>query len=167
MDDQLIERYIQSIQESHHNILETVEPLSEEAIRWKPSTEEWSILQVLAHLNEATPYWLGEVERVLADPGSEWGRGLQHPRRLKAVEHPESLEVQPQIDELKKLNAQISGELAKVSEERLTEENPHRNFEKFGYKPVSFIIEHFMVEHIEQHYNQIHRNLRQMPATVK
>ena len=30
----------------------------------------------------SVPYWLGEVERVVDEPGSSWGRGLQDPARL-------------------------------------------------------------------------------------
>ena len=40
----------------------TVTRLSEETIRWKPSEEEWSIMQILCHVVEAVPYWLGEIE---------------------------------------------------------------------------------------------------------
>ena len=42
-----------------------------------PTEEEWSILQILSHVKEATPYWLNEIKRVLEQPGCEWGRGLQ------------------------------------------------------------------------------------------
>src|SRR3954466_14001085 len=84
---------IQHIQQSLHDILNVTKNLSEETIRWKPSEEEWSILQVLSHLVEGVPYWLGEVERVVAEPGSSWGRGLQDPARLEAVTDVENLSV--------------------------------------------------------------------------
>ena len=50
---------IQSIQKSLNEILSSTENLSEEVIRWNPSEEEWSILQILSHLVEGVPYWLG------------------------------------------------------------------------------------------------------------
>ena len=50
---------IQSIQKSLNEILSSTENLSEEVIRWNPSKEEWSILQILSHLVEGVPYWLG------------------------------------------------------------------------------------------------------------
>ena len=46
---------IQRIQQSLHEILMITENLSEETIRWKPSEEEWSILQILSHLVEGGP----------------------------------------------------------------------------------------------------------------
>ena len=51
---------IQSIQKSLNEILSSTENLSEEVIRWNPSEEEWSILQILSHLVEGVTYWLAK-----------------------------------------------------------------------------------------------------------
>jgi len=157
-----VQGYIDSIQTSLDNIISTVEKLPEDTIRWNPTEEEWSILQILNHVAEATDFWLGELDTILEKPGSEWGRGLQHEGRLAAVENPESLDVNEVIESIKSKKEVVENELSKVSDERLTEENPHRNFEKFGNKPVSFLIEHFLVEHTEGHYEQIQRNLSKL-----
>ena len=77
-------------------------------IRWNPSEEEWSILQILSHLVEAMPYWLGEVERVVAEPGSNWGRGLQDPARLAAVTDVENLSVMDVFAEVGKLSQKVA-----------------------------------------------------------
>src|SRR5699024_2110267 len=116
----------------------------EKNIRWEPSNDEWSILQILNHVKEATSYWLSEMETVLSDPGSQWGRGLKDKARLEAVSNPEALDVNKVIESISNLKNEVRERLSQVSESRLTEENPHRNFEKFGNKPVSFIIEHFI-----------------------
>ena len=63
-------------------LLKVSENLSEKDIRWNPTEEEWSILQIVSHLNEAVPYWLSEIDRVIAEPGSKWGRGLLDADRL-------------------------------------------------------------------------------------
>jgi uncharacterized damage-inducible protein DinB len=93
-------RSINRIQQSLHEIATITEKLSEETIRWKPSEEEWSILQILSHLVEAVPYWLGEVERVVAEPGTSRGRGLQDPARLKAVTDLDKLSVKDMLAEV-------------------------------------------------------------------
>lgn len=160
-------QYIESINTSINDILKTVEENSEEVIRWNPTEEEWSILQILSHLTEATPYWLDEMENVLAKPGSEWGRGLKDPERLKAVDNPDALNVVEVTADVKKLKQTVSDRLSKVSDYQLKEENPHRNFEKFGNKPVSFIIEHFIVEHTANHYGQIQRNISKLSKPTK
>src|SRR3954463_10781575 len=94
MTGKTAQEYITSIQQSIENIVNTCKELSEETIRWKPSEEEWSILQILSHASEATPYWLNEVKRVLEQPGVEWGRGLQEANRLAAVANPDALSVE-------------------------------------------------------------------------
>lgn len=167
MGNSKVENYIESITTSLDNIVSTVKNLSEEVIRWKPSEEEWSILQILSHVHEATGYWLGELETVLEKPGSEWGRTLQDPARLRAVEQPESLNVNEVIHKVKGLKEEVAKRLGNVPDERLGEENPHRNFKKFGNKPISFLIEHFLVEHIEGHYGQIQRNLNKLNTKTK
>lgn len=157
-----VQSYIDSIHTSLDNIIQTVEKLPEDTIRWNPSEDEWSILQILNHVHEATHFWLSELDVILENPGSKWGRGLQHEARLAAVANPDSLHVSEVIEKVKGLKDLISEKLSKVSDDRLTEENPHRNFEKFGNKPVSFLIEHFLVEHTEGHYGQIQRNLSKL-----
>jgi len=149
---------IQSIQESLTEILIVAENLSEETIRWKPSEEEWSILQILSHLVEGVPYWLGEVERVVAEPGSSWGRGLQDLARLAAVTDIDKLSVKDVLAEVGQLSQKVASGL-ELDAETLKQESPHRNFAKFGNKPVSFIIDHFIEEHVAGHAKQIQRNL--------
>ncbi len=53
---------ITSVNESIDRILDTVKGLSEETIRWNPTADEWSIMQIMAHIVEALPYWVDEIE---------------------------------------------------------------------------------------------------------
>ncbi|WP_285766692.1 DinB family protein [Peribacillus sp. SI8-4] len=154
-----IEKSIESIQLSLDHILETTENLPEETVRFNPTEDEWSIMQILSHLTEAIPYWLGEVQAVVAMPGSKWGRGMQDPVRLAAVTDTERLSVDKVITQVKELKDKVENVLGKLDEETLSKESPHRNFAKFGNKPVSYIIDHFIDEHISGHYGQIKRNL--------
>jgi uncharacterized damage-inducible protein DinB len=159
MAEKTIQEYNESIQQSLNKIIQTSESLSEETIRLNPSEQEWSILQILSHIKEATPYWLKEVERVIEAPGTEWGRGLADAARLEAVANPNELSVENTLNGVKALKEQVSAVLSSLTDEQLTIESPHRNFAKFGNKPVSFIIGHFIDEHLAGHYGQIQRNL--------
>jgi uncharacterized damage-inducible protein DinB len=157
-----VNKSIQTINDSIDAIVKNIENVSEKDIRWNPTEEEWSILQIVSHLNEAVPYWIGEVERVIAEPGSKWGRGLVDADRLAAVDNPDALNVEEQVSVLNGLKQQVADRLSKVTEVQLEQENPHRNFEKFGNKPVSFIIDHFIEEHVEKHNGQVKRNLSKL-----
>jgi len=150
---------IQSVQQSIDHILETAANLPEATIRFKPADDEWSIMQILSHLAEAIPYWLGEVENVIAVPGSKWGRGLQDPARLAAVTDTDKLAVDDVMKQVEELKYKVESSLGNLDEETLSKESPHRNFAKFGNKPVSYIVDHFIDEHILGHYDQIKRNL--------
>lgn len=153
---------IQSIKLSIDDIQGSVEGLDEKTIRWNPNEEEWSIIQIVSHLNEAIPYWLNEIERVVTKPGSKWGRGLADENRLAAVANPDQLEFKEEMKKLKEIQQSVSDCLNGLSETQLNEINPHRNFEKFGYKSVSFIIDHFLVEHVSNHSIQIKRNVSKL-----
>ncbi|KON68154.1 hypothetical protein AKG34_04535 [Peribacillus butanolivorans] len=150
---------IKSFQQSIDHILETTANLSEKTIRCNPTEEEWSIMQILSHIAEAIPYWLGEVETVVATPGSKWGRGLQDPARLAAVTDTEKLSVDEVLKQVDELKYKVESGLGKLDEETLSKESPHRNFAKFGNKPVSYIVDHFIDDHVSGHYDQIKRNL--------
>lgn len=157
-----IEGYITSIQKTLANIFEISTVLTEEVIRFKPSKEEWSIIQILSHINEAIPYWLGEIQRVVEKPGVEWGRGLQDAARLEAVADPDSLSTDVVLSRIKQQRKKIEMVLSQLTDEQLAIESPHRNFAKFGKKPVSFIISHFIDEHLAGHFEQIKRNLSKL-----
>ncbi|MFJ7745709.1 DinB family protein [Peribacillus sp. NPDC097295] len=159
MSYQTIGTSIPSIKQSIDQILEVTANLSEDTIRWNPSEEEWSILQILSHLTEAIPYWLSEIETVVDAPGSKWGRGLQDPARLAAVTDTEKLSVEDILKQTEELKQKVEDGLGKLDEETLSKKSPHRNFDKFGNKSVSYIVDHFIDEHIAGHYNQIKRNL--------
>ncbi|MBD7937444.1 DinB family protein [Cytobacillus sp. Sa5YUA1] len=157
-----IEQSIESIQTSLDQIIETVSGLSEESIRWNPTEDEWSIMQIITHLNEALPYWLGEIDTVVKAPGSQWGRGLQDPARLAAVENTEQQIVEDELKKLALIKQDVQTKLSVLSADTLAQESPHRNFAKFGNKPVFFIVDHFIDEHAAGHYNQIQRNLSKL-----
>jgi hypothetical protein len=92
-------------------------------------------------------------------PGAEWGRGLQDPARLAAVTDTDKLAVDDVMKQVEELKYKVESGLGNLDEETLSKESPHRNFAKFGNKPVSYIVDHFIDEHVSGHYDQIKRNL--------
>ncbi|PFD94687.1 DinB family protein [Bacillus cereus] len=151
---------IETVKQSLDQILLKAKRLSEEVIRWNPTEEEWSIMQILCHLVEAVPYWLDEIELLLETPGKEWGRGLQQEDRLEAVnkDKVDSTSVSDVLKQLEELKYRVEQTLGKLDEEKLSLEAPSRN-PRFGTKPISFIVDHLLVEHTSKHFGQIERNL--------
>ena len=162
MSNKTIQEYLSSIEKSLDGIVTACKGLPEDVIRSNPSEEEWSILQILSHVKEATPYWLNEIKRVLEQPGCEWGRGLQDGARLAAVSNPGDLPFEKTLFDVFLLKDEVRVALSTLTEEQLKIESPHRNFAKFGNKPVSFMIGHFIDEHLAGHHGQIQRNLSKL-----
>jgi uncharacterized damage-inducible protein DinB len=151
---------IQSVHQSLEQIIDIAKGLSDDVLRWNPTEEEWSVMQILTHLEEAIPYWCDEIDQLLESPGKEWGRGLQHEGRLAAVskEKVDGTSLEDVLKGLEAVKARVEDTLTKLDEEKLAMEAPSRN-PRFGTKPISFIVDHLIVEHVSKHLGQINRNL--------
>ncbi|WP_043929733.1 DinB family protein [Bacillus sp. EB01] len=151
---------IASIHQSLDELVSRVKDLPEDLLRWNPSQEEWSIMQILCHVEEAVQYWLDEVERLLVSPGSEWGRGLQDEKRLEAVgqEKVAGTSREKILNALVELKPRVAETLNKLNDETLAQEAPSRN-PRFGVKPLSFIVDHLLVDHSAKHLRQVERNI--------
>ena len=151
---------ITSVSESINRIIETVNGLSEETIRWNPSEEEWSIMQIMAHIVEAVPYWLDEINELVQSPGKEWGRNHLQQRRLDAVSQAavDATSVTEMLQKLENIKQQVKEGIENLTAEQLAAEAPSRN-PNFGTKPLSFIIDHLIDQHVNKHEGQIQRNL--------
>ncbi|MGP3561247.1 DinB family protein [Geobacillus sp. BK01] len=155
-----------TVNETVDRIVELVQSLSEELIRWKPSEEEWSIAQILSHLNEAIPYWVGEINRIKQDASTAWGRGLADEVRLAAVEeaHVNALPTAELLAQLKTVPATVDDLFRRLEESDLSIVAPSRN-PKFNGQPLQFIIDHLIVEHVQKHLGQIKRNVNKWNET--
>ncbi len=154
---------ITSVSESIDRIIETVKGLSEETIRWNPTEEEWSIMQILCHIVEAVPYWLSEIDQLVQTPGKEWGRNHLQERRLEAVSAAtvDAISIDEILQKLEAVKQQVKDGLENLTPEQLAAEAPSRN-PNFGTKPISFIINHLIDQHVNKHEGQIQRNLSKL-----
>lgn len=151
---------IASIQQSLDATVEMCKDMPEELLHWKPAEDKWSVIEVLCHVEEAIPYWLDEVGRLVESPGVEWGRGLQDMRRLAAIAGAESRPLGEVLAAIRQSKEQVQAVLGPLTAEKLAQEAPSRN-PRFGTKPLSFVIEHLLVEHAAKHVEQIARNIEQ------
>ncbi len=147
-------------------IVRKVESLSEEMIRWKPSEDEWSIMEILCHVEEVIRYWVNELVRVIQAGGTEWGRGIQDEARLAAVRQADHRSIDDVVDGIQKARDYANEQLSSLKDADLLVEAPHRN-PKFGVKPMTFLIEHFITEHLANHGKQIERNFAKYQQSVK
>jgi hypothetical protein len=159
----LLEESIRSIQELAREVTQTVTELPEDALRWKPAVDIWSITEILGHMEEAVPYWAGEIQRVLANPGTQWGRNHHDEARLAAVSATSQRSTRNVIAGFGQAANIVVSSLRTLRETDLQIESPSRNA-RWGVKPMSFVLENLIVSHLRGHRDQIMRNLNQFSA---
>lgn len=139
-------------------LLARVEGLAEDIMRRKPSEHAWSVMEILCHVEEILDYWPSELVRVIEANGGEWGRGLQDERRLAAVARANERMPDDVVQGIRLAAATAQNRLLKLADEDFRLQAPHRN-PKFGVKPMKFLADHFIIEHLEGHIGQIDRTL--------
>ncbi|MBX0350778.1 DinB family protein [Bacillus toyonensis] len=151
---------VESIYDSINKIKTIVKLLPEEIIRWKPSKDEWSVMQIITHVAEAIPYWAKEISNIKLSNENLWGRGLTDEVRLQVVseENINRKTVEEVIEQLSSIPITIENVLHTLTDEELHIQAPSRN-PRFENKPINFILNHLIVEHTEKHYKQIERNV--------
>lgn len=143
-----------------NDIVEVLDKTEESILYVKPSEKEWSAMQIVAHVLEAVDFWLVDLEALLVVPGAKWGRNHEHVRRLVAVEESvvSQLKKADVIQDLQNLVPRVESAFAKVKEEDLEKTAPSYN-PNFDGKPLSFLIDHLLVQHVVGHHGQIVRHL--------
>jgi hypothetical protein len=151
-----VETYKVEIESSIIQLVDLVEGTPDNQLYWKPSEQEWSLIEVLAHVEEVVNYWVAELEQVISSPGTAWGRGMEAPARLEAVRNAPNRTLDDVKIGINKAKAYTVGAFERIKEEDLNIESPHRN-PKFGIKSMRFLVDHFLVEHLEKHVVQVKR----------
>lgn len=145
---------------SIEGIVEVLSNTEETILYVKPSEEEWSAMQIVSHVLEAVNFWIADLEALLIVPGAKWGRNHEHVRRLAAVDENvvAQLKKGDAIVALQNLVPKVEAALGKVNEENLERTAPSYN-PNFDGKPLSFLIDHLIIKHVQGHQDQIVRHL--------
>ena len=117
-----------------------------------PTEHEWTIMESLAHLVEFMPYWADEVAQLVAQPGQNFGRTMQHEGRLAALrEHGH--------DTLAQARAALPGSYAHLDEVlsnlRDSDLQLTGRHVKFGEHTLEWFIGEFVTEHLHNHVMQL------------
>ena len=127
-------------------------------LRTAPGNDEWSALQVLGHMVEMIPYWLGHCRTLIAahEP-PHFGRTPDAPERLAAVEtdtlkQPEAL--------VSLLEAEIKAAAKTLRQLTPAERRKTGIHVKRGKMTVDEILEQLIVAHAEDHLVQVRTALQ-------
>ncbi len=77
---EVISERVDRVQKSIDDIVKVLEETDEATLYIKPSEQEWSGMQIVAHVLEAVDFWLTDLVALLVVPGAKWGRNHEHVR---------------------------------------------------------------------------------------
>lgn len=167
MKSQEIETKFQHFKQTIEKMTTFVVDVNEEELYVKPSETEWSVMQIATHVVEAVQFWVADLEALLVVPDGKWGRNHEHVRRLAAVadSYVETVSKEEVLEQLRALVPLVEQAFEKVPDTQLTHTAPSYN-PNFDGKPLSFLIDHLIVLHVESHLGQMTRHLAKVQQTT-
>ena len=146
----------QSVQKSYADLNQLIDgplaSLDTSKLYQVPAENEWTIMQNLAHIVEIMPYWAGEIEKLVATPGQNFGRTAQDERRLAAIN-------ERGTDSLEQIKAVLPGSYARLDEvlSSLRDSDLELTGQhiRYGEKPVGWLVEEYVTGHVNGHLEQI------------
>jgi hypothetical protein len=158
--------------------LEGLRPSIESGEPWPLSTaygaepeSDWGPKEVLAHVGEMAPYWLGQVEAILGAPaGPEprpFGRVATDPTRIDRIGRDRE---RPAAELLAEIDAGLASVAARLPALTAADRARRGLHPRLGEMTVEAIVERFVVDHVEEHVRQLEeilarRNTAQADAT--
>jgi hypothetical protein len=117
--------------------------------------ERWEAGQVWAHLAEFPGYWLGQAQRVVALPTNEpvpFGRVKTDAGRIEAIERDRHTDPEALLERVRTCLAEVTDAVRSFPPEAWSRRGAHPTR---GDMTVGQIIERFIVEHLEEHADQL------------
>ena len=151
-----VEEIRRSVQSSYNDLNQLIDgalaTLEANKLYQSPAENEWTIMQNLAHIVEFMPYWAGEIEKLVAAPGQNFGRTMQHEGRMRAVnEH--GRDSLAQIKEaLPGSYVRLEDVLGGLKDSDLELTGRHV---KFGEQSLGWFMEEFVTGHLSSHVEQV------------
>jgi hypothetical protein len=119
----------------------------------------WGPGEVLAHVAEMLPFWLGEMERVIDGGGSEpvpFGRIADDPVRIGIVGRDRSLPLRVLFGRVDAGLEDWADRLSALTDAERSRLGVHP---RLGEMPASAIVERFVIGHGEEHIAQLNEIL--------
>lgn len=117
--------------------------------------ERWDAGQVWAHLAEFPGYWLAQAQRVIALPTNEpvpFGRVKTDAGRMEAIERERHTDPAALLERVRRSLAEVGDAARSLPKEAWTRRGAHPTL---GEMTVRRIVERFIVEHLEEHADQL------------
>lgn len=117
--------------------------------------ERWEAGQVWAHLAEFPAYWLAQAERVIAQPTNApipFGRTKTDPARIAAIERDRHTDPAALLARVRESLRRVTDAARRWPPEAWRHRGVHPTL---GEMTVERLLERFIVEHLEEHADQL------------
>jgi hypothetical protein len=120
----------------------------------------WGPREVLAHVSEMLPFWLGEIELILAETAHAgegaapptFGRTEADPLRIEVIGRDRTFPARELIDRIDVEGARVARRLRSITDAEAGTLGRHMTR---GDLAISEIAERFLVTHVEGHVTQL------------
>ena len=119
--------------------------------------ERWDRRQVLAHVAEMLPYWAEQVELVVAGDEVPFGRVSSNPERIGAIERDRREDPSRLLDRVDDGVGIVLALLERLDDDALAHSGRHQ---VLGEMTVAAIVDRFLVDHLEEHADQLEAGRR-------
>ena len=115
----------------------------------------WGPREVLAHCAEMLPYWIGEIERILAGPEpAPYGRVQTDELRIAIIERDRSLPIRELLARIEDGAARYGRRLPELTAADIARRGLHPTL---GGQTIEEVLERTVVGHMEGHLAQLRR----------
>jgi hypothetical protein len=158
------ELYQNKINKKINVIIELVEGLSAEVIHWKQENG-WSIMQILCNVEKSISYWIDELFKVVRGVAIEWGVTF-HDEETSAHIVNKNLLCSDPTEGIRRAENIVERRLSSISDRDLNVTALNRDPE-VGTKSMIFLIDHFILAHLEKKIDQIQLNIQKYEESKK
>jgi hypothetical protein len=144
---------------AHRSSIEAGDPWELAELYGAEAEASWGPREVLAHVEEMLPFWLGEAERILdapADSAVPIGRVATDPLRTGVIGRDRSLPWRELFARVGSDGERLSARMRELTEAEAGRLGVHP---RLGEMTVADLFERFVVSHIEEHVTQLHEIL--------
>ncbi len=121
-----------------------------------PGSEEWTLMENLAHIGEFLPYWGDQIAKLAAHPGQQFGRMQKDEVRLRAIAEHASESMAQTRATLSEGYEHLDEVLGQLQDSDLEVTGQHSTM---GEHNVAWFIDEFIIRHLANHILQMQQCL--------